>query len=128
MPNAITGINDPLHPYLEKAMQRADRIRLIVAFVMESGVKLLVPQLKQAAERGARIQLLTGRYLSVTEPSAIYYLYDHLGNAVDIRFRIVQSIYTPNGNLARLFVLILMCISSAFVHSVFFHQCSPAST
>jgi superfamily II DNA or RNA helicase/HKD family nuclease len=86
LPNAITGINDPLHPYLEKAMQRADRIRLIVAFVMESGVKLLVPQLKQAAERGARIQLLTGRYLSVTEPSAIYYLYDHLGNAVDIRF------------------------------------------
>jgi HKD family nuclease len=86
LPNAITGINDHLHPYLEKAMQRADRIRLIVAFVMESGVKLLVPQLKLAAERGARIQLLTGRYLSVTEPSAIYYLYDHLGDAIDIRF------------------------------------------
>jgi superfamily II DNA or RNA helicase/HKD family nuclease len=86
LPNAITGINDHLHPYLEEAMQRADRIRLIVAFVMESGAKILVPQLKQAAERGAHIQLLTGRYLSVTEPSAIYYLYDHLEDAVDIRF------------------------------------------
>jgi superfamily II DNA or RNA helicase len=86
LPNAITGINDHLRPYLEEAMQRADRIRLIVAFVMESGVKLLVPPLKQAADRGARIQLLTGRYLSVTEPSAIYYLYDQLGSSVDIRF------------------------------------------
>ena len=83
MPNAITGINDHLHPYLERAIQRADRIRFIVAFVMESGVKLLVHQLKLAAERGARIQLLTGRYLSVTEPSAIYYLYDHLGPEFD---------------------------------------------
>jgi HKD family nuclease len=86
LPNAITGINDHLHPYLAKAIQRADRIRLIVAFVMESGAKILVPQLKQAAERGAHIQLLTGRYLSVTEPSAIYYLYDHLEDAVDVRF------------------------------------------
>jgi len=67
-------------------MERADRIRLIVAFVMESGVKILVPQLKKAADRGANIQLLTGRYMSVTEPSAVYYLYDHLGDAVNIRF------------------------------------------
>jgi HKD family nuclease len=51
--NAITGINDPLQPYLEEAIRRADRIRFIVAFVLESGVKLLVPHLKQAADRGA---------------------------------------------------------------------------
>lgn len=74
MGNAITGINNKLQPYLEEAIQRAENIRLIVAFVMESGVKLLVPQLKLAADRGVPIQLLTGRYLSVTEPSAIYYL------------------------------------------------------
>ncbi len=86
MGNAITGINNKLQPYLEEAIQRAENIRLIVAFVMESGVKLLVPQLKLAADRGVPIQLLTGRYLSVTEPSAIYYLYDQLNSAIDIRF------------------------------------------
>jgi len=84
--NATTGRNDPLQPYLEEAIRRADRIRFIVAFVMESGVKLLVPHLKQAADRGVPIQLLTGLYLSVTEPPAIYYLYDQLGSAIDIRF------------------------------------------
>jgi HKD family nuclease len=84
--NAITGINDPLQPYLEEAIRRADRIRFIVAFVIESGAKLLVPQLKQAADRGASIQLLTGLYLSITEPPAIYYLHDQLGTSIDIRF------------------------------------------
>jgi superfamily II DNA or RNA helicase len=83
--NVTTGRNDPLQPYLEDAIRRADRIRFIVSFVMESGVKLIVPQLKQAADRGASIQLLTGFYLSITEPPAIYYLYDQLGSAIDIR-------------------------------------------
>lgn len=86
MGNAITGIDNQLWPYLEEAVQRAESIRLIVAFVMESGVKVIVPQLKLAADRGVSIQLLTGCYLSVTEPSAIYYLYDQLGSAIDIRF------------------------------------------
>ena len=85
MTSVTTGRNDYLQPYLEDAIGRADRIRFIVAFVMESGVKLLVPQLKRAADRGVSIQLLTGLYLSVTEPSAIYYLYDKLGSAIDIR-------------------------------------------
>ncbi|MEW6423355.1 MAG: DEAD/DEAH box helicase family protein [Bacillota bacterium] len=86
MINAITGRDNFLQPYLENAMRKADKIRLIVAFVMESGVKLLMPHLKHAADRKVPIQLLTGRYLSVTEPSAIYYLYDQLEDAIDIRF------------------------------------------
>jgi len=81
----MTGINHQLQPHLEQAIQKAERIRLIVAFVMESGVKLLVPHLKLASERGVPIQLLTSRYLSITEPSAIYYLYDHVKD-IDIRF------------------------------------------
>ena len=85
MHNAMTGINHQLQPHLEQAIQKAERIRLIVAFVMESGVKLLVPHLKLASERGVPIQLLTSRYLSITEPSAIYYLYDHVKD-IDIRF------------------------------------------
>jgi superfamily II DNA or RNA helicase len=86
MINAITGADNHLIPYLEQAIQRAKSIRMIVAFVMESGVKIILPHLLKAAERGVHTKLLTGRYLSVTEPSAIYHLIDRLGNAIDIRF------------------------------------------
>ena len=35
-------------------------IDLIVSFLMESGVKMLLPQLKQAQKRGVPIRILTG--------------------------------------------------------------------
>ena len=86
MINAITGLDDHLLPHLEAAIDRADKIRFIVAFVMESGVKLILPHLKQAARRGVPIQLLTGQYLSITEPSALYLLYNWLGRSMEMRF------------------------------------------
>ena len=46
---------------------------------MESGAKLIADQLAAAARRGVPIKILTGTYLSVTEPSAIYYLKSRLG-------------------------------------------------
>lgn len=85
MLNAITGLDDHLLPRLEEAIERADRIRLIVGFVMESGVKLILPTLQQAARRGVPIEILTGQYLSITQPSALYFLYNKLGNSIDIR-------------------------------------------
>jgi len=84
--NAITGWEDSLQPYLADAIQRAESISMIVAFVMESGVKLLTPHLLQAAERDVPIRLLTGKYMGVTEPSAIYYLLDRLEGKIEIRF------------------------------------------
>lgn len=86
MPNAITGIDDHLEPHLASAISRADSVRLIVSFVMESGARLLAPELEQAADHGARLRLLTGRYLSVTEPSALYHLMHKLGHNIDMRF------------------------------------------
>ena len=84
---AITGVDgNHLKPYIAKAIEQSRDIRLIVSFVMESGVKILLPHLIDAANRGVSIRLLTGRYLSITEPSAIYLLYNHLGNAIDVRF------------------------------------------
>jgi len=32
------------------------------------------------------IELLTGQYLSITQPSALYLLYDRLGGSIDMRF------------------------------------------
>jgi len=53
---------------------------------MESGAKLIAPLLLEATKRGVPVKILTGRYMSVTEPSAIYYLVDKLGGRLDIRF------------------------------------------
>jgi len=86
MRNSITGRDDHLVQYLHDCINRAKRIRFIVAFLMESGAKLLASQLAEASRRGTPIQILTGKYLSITEPSAIYYLYNELGRDIDIRF------------------------------------------
>jgi HKD family nuclease len=86
MRNSFTGREDHLVRYLYDCIDRAERIRFIVAFLMESGAKLLASQLADAAGRGIPIQILTGKYLSITEPSAIYHLYNVLGTDVDIRF------------------------------------------
>lgn len=86
MSNAITGYNDYLLTHLEEAIQRAHNIRFNVSFLMESGVKLLTPSLLQAVENGVRVRILTGRYMGITEPSAIYWLKHYLGKNLDIRF------------------------------------------
>ena len=57
--------------YLEKSIKSADSIYIIVSFLMESGVRLLLPALKNALDRGAAIRLLTGNYLGITQPSAL---------------------------------------------------------
>ena len=85
MQNAITGLNDHLLTHLYKSIAKAKSIRIIVAFLMESGAKLISDQLAAAAARGVPVKILTGTYLSVTEPSALYYLKSKLGSAVEIR-------------------------------------------
>lgn len=41
--NAITGYQLPLLNALISDLQQATRVKLIVSFIMESGVKLLIP-------------------------------------------------------------------------------------
>ena len=84
--NAIIGYNDHLINHLNESFLGATHIRFIVSFLLESGAKLISRQLQQAANRGVSIRILTGRYLSITEPSAIYHLFNTLGRDLEIRF------------------------------------------
>lgn len=86
MGQIIQGKEDHLLPHIIQSIDSASEIRILAAFIMESGVKLLGRSLREAASRGASIKILTGKYLSITEPSAIYYLKDLLGDKTDIRF------------------------------------------
>ena len=59
-------------------MLKADRIDIIVSFMMESGVRMILKDLKSALDRGVQIRVLTGNYLGITQPSALYLIKKNL--------------------------------------------------
>lgn len=90
-PNAITGDKNFLYYSLKESIKKAEAIDIIVSFLMESGVKLILEDLKEAVSRGVKIRILTGNYLRITEPSALYLLKGELGDKIDLRFYNVPS-------------------------------------
>lgn len=74
-----------LYP-LRESIQCAKRIDLIVSFVMESGIRLILEPLKQAADRGCSIRIVCGSYLGITEPTALAILLNELKDLAQIRF------------------------------------------
>jgi len=89
--NCSTGDKDYLLPKLTASLKRAKTIDIIVGFLMESGVKLLINDLKQVADKGVRIRILTGNYLNITQPQALYLVKDALGDKVDLRFYNIKN-------------------------------------
>ncbi|WP_404814403.1 DEAD/DEAH box helicase family protein [Clostridium algoriphilum] len=89
--NCSTGDNDYLLLKLKTSLKRARTIDIIVGFLMESGVKLLINDLKQVAGSGVRIRILTGNYLNITQPQALYLVKDALGDKVDLRFYNIKN-------------------------------------
>jgi HKD family nuclease len=79
------GPGDALYKYLRAAIAEALEIRFLVAFVTESGARLLAKPLREAADRGAPVTILTGTYLFNTEPYALEYLAEKVGPALKLR-------------------------------------------
>lgn len=87
--DAMTGGADKrmyLYYQLVDSIKKADSVDIIVSFLMESGVKMLLGELDNALKRGAKIRILTGNYLGITQPSALYLIKHKLGDQVDLRF------------------------------------------
>ncbi len=87
--DVMTGDRDMrMHLYYQliSSMEKADSIDIIVSFLMESGVRLLLNDLKKALGRGAKVRILTGNYLGITQPSALYLIKYELKDSVDLRF------------------------------------------
>ena len=84
--NCITGHNDHLYKRIQQSIHTATSIDIIVSFLMESGVKLLQKDLEEIRDKNIPIRILTGNYLNITQPSALYLLKDILGDKVDLRF------------------------------------------
>jgi superfamily II DNA or RNA helicase/HKD family nuclease len=90
-PNCITGDKDHLYDKLKESIEKAKKIDIIVAFLMESGVRLLEHDFKQAVNRGAKLRILCGNYMNITQPQALYLLKGTLDDRVDLRFYNVPS-------------------------------------
>lgn len=84
--NAVTGDKNHLYDRLKPRFEYANGIDIIVSFLMESGVKLIVDDIKKAVEKGVRVRILTGNYLNITQPSALYMLRKELGDTISIHF------------------------------------------
>lgn len=93
----IAGSNeDPFLPHLCAAIHVADEIEIAVAFVMSTGLRLLMPDLLEASRRNQaeptkttepqrRIRILTSDYLDVTDPDALRQLMLLLEQGADVR-------------------------------------------
>lgn len=75
-----------LYYQLKLSIAAAKKIDIIVSFLMESGIKMILKDLKSALDRGVQIRILTGNYLGITQPSALCMVKKELGNRVDLRF------------------------------------------
>ncbi len=87
--DALTGGQDKrmyLYYQLINSLKQADSVDIVVSFLMESGVRMLLNELENALKRGAKIRILTGNYLGITQPSALYLIKHKLGEQVDLRF------------------------------------------
>ncbi|MGL5693520.1 MAG: DEAD/DEAH box helicase family protein [Peptostreptococcaceae bacterium] len=84
--NCITGHNDHLYKHVQQSIHSATSIDIIVSFLMESGVKLIQQDLQEIKNKKIPIRILTGNYLNITQPSALYLIKDILGENLDLRF------------------------------------------
>jgi superfamily II DNA or RNA helicase/diadenosine tetraphosphate (Ap4A) HIT family hydrolase len=70
------GGEDPFLPHLVANLELARQADLAVAFVLQSGMRLLEGHLEDLLARGGRLRLLTGDYMDATDPAALSRLLD----------------------------------------------------
>ena len=82
----LGGDGDFLVYKLREAFKKAKKVDIIVAFLMESGVKLLKKDIEEAVKNNCQIRILTGNYLGITQPQALYLMKEILGDNANMAF------------------------------------------
>lgn len=75
-PLATGGAEDPFLRHVEPLFARAMDVAVLAAFVQDSGLELLRESVEAALARGARVRILTGDYLEITQARAMQRLLD----------------------------------------------------
>ena len=78
----ISGGDDPLLPHLLLNLDRSTTCDMAVAFLLDSGARMIVAHLRDFLARGGRARIIVGDYLDVTEPAALRRLNDLSGDLV----------------------------------------------
>jgi len=75
-PLATGGDDDPFSRHVIPLFERATDIAIVAAFVQESGLDRIQAAAFAALRRGARIRVITGDYLNITQAGALETLLD----------------------------------------------------
>lgn len=89
--NAIVGNSDFLYNRLKESFNNAVSVDIIVSFLMVSGIETLLDDIKTVINKGGRVRILTGNYLNITDPQALFLLKDKFNNKIDLRFYNVKN-------------------------------------
>lgn len=84
----VTGGADPLLPHLLLQLDGSTICDIAVAFLLDSGARMIVAHLRDFLARGGRARILVGDYLDVTEPEALRRLNDLSG---DLLVRVFEA-------------------------------------
>jgi diadenosine tetraphosphate (Ap4A) HIT family hydrolase len=84
----ICGGEDPLLPHLRAHLDHANAVDIAVAFTLENGLHHIFEHLRDLLNRGGQLRFLTGDYLDVTEPGALFRLLDLEG---DVQLRVFET-------------------------------------
>ncbi len=71
---------------LQRELASADRVDILMAFVMKQGVALIAEQLNVLKDRGVPVRLLTGVYRGATDKDAVDMLVQEYGVQVKINY------------------------------------------
>ncbi len=71
-----TGEPEGLLRHLRSAIHAATEVRIVAAFVQDSGVDELAVAIAQALQRGTSFRVVTGDYLHITQAQALRRLHD----------------------------------------------------
>lgn len=67
----LSNKNEKIISTLRRELEECDEFIISVAFITESGVTMILEQLRSLNERGVKGQILTGDYLTFTQPKAL---------------------------------------------------------
>lgn len=105
----ISNKDNNMYSELKKCINNAEEIYMNVSFIRDSGLKLLIEDLRKAKEQGKKIKILTSDYMQVTEPNALYRLLDFDGvkifdNKEHISFHSKAYMFKYKDNSADVFI------------------------
>lgn len=78
-PLATGDTTDPFLEHIRPLWAAASSVDVVAAFVQDSGLTLLEEPVRSALDRGARVRLVTGDYLDITQAQALSRLLDWQG-------------------------------------------------